>query len=166
MTRGRASEEVRMETHFVYRCFDHEGGLLYVGCTRDPRRRARQHTRTSKWVGLVASVTLKAYDDWYAARRAEDEAIYVESPRFNRIGGGRMKQADRDEARRVKRIARRIAPMSLSLLQADSIAQERKRDELDGQIAAMRELLEFMREHPEYVTAGEALAAIHLSEEA
>jgi predicted GIY-YIG superfamily endonuclease len=35
--------------HFVYRLFDREGLLLYVGMTRDVRKRMKSHERTKAW---------------------------------------------------------------------------------------------------------------------
>lgn len=80
---------MRGGTHYVYRCFDRDGQLLYIGCTSDIGHRMRVHW--SNW-NNPASAYLSMYMDRYeveevvgfaAARKAEREAIAAEAPLLN-----------------------------------------------------------------------------------
>lgn len=73
----------------VYRLFDAEGNLLYVGCSLTPPARFRQHEahgRSQKWWHDVASCTFEHFETRDAALAAESRAIAGESPRWNVYG--------------------------------------------------------------------------------
>lgn len=69
----------------VYRLWDAEGRLLYVGSAYDPEERAKAHRRT-EWGPLVARRT----DEWHPSREAaydaEALAIAAEGPAHNVAG--------------------------------------------------------------------------------
>jgi hypothetical protein len=69
----------------LYRHFDINGRLLYVGISLNAAARLSQH-RTSKWFNEIASVTVEHFDDAQAAKRAEGEAIFKELPLYNVAG--------------------------------------------------------------------------------
>lgn len=72
-------------THRLYRWFDEDGNLLYVGITSDPMYRMGQHYRTSRWVDFATTITLgPVLPDEETARRLETAAIRSEGPIFNR----------------------------------------------------------------------------------
>lgn len=75
----------------VYRLFDHDGNLLYVGCSYAPAKRCKAHAQEKPWWPEVASRT----DEWFAqlaeARSAERSAIETERPRYN-VQGSRLTQ--------------------------------------------------------------------------
>jgi hypothetical protein len=68
----------------IYRCFDADGVLLYVGCSRNPERRMDGHRSRSTWASQVA----RRADEWFptveAALGAEYMAIVDENPLHNR----------------------------------------------------------------------------------
>lgn len=66
----------------LYRCFDADDELLYVGISKDPAERWKQH-RGSAWWRHVTMRTVEWYDDRAAAERAERKAIQSEGPRYN-----------------------------------------------------------------------------------
>ncbi|OMI34420.1 GntR family transcriptional regulator [Streptomyces sparsogenes] len=69
----------------LYRYFDTDGGLLYIGISRDPDGRLKAHRDThQKWVPMVKSRTLEWFDSRPEAAEAEKQAIQVERPRFNK----------------------------------------------------------------------------------
>lgn len=68
---------------YVYRHFDAEGRLLYVGYTAYPALRQAQHTR-SPWAGRVVSVTMQEYASSEDALLAESVAILLEKPEINK----------------------------------------------------------------------------------
>lgn len=72
--------------HVVYRAFDAEGSLLYVGCTSSLTKRSDQHARGSAWWPYMARIEHRAYATYAQARFAETLAIRTESPLFNLRG--------------------------------------------------------------------------------
>lgn len=79
----------RKKPHWLYRMYDAEGSLLYVGQTFDQRKRiegwrsvARRHT-TAAWFNNVARTTWTRYADWESVCVAERDAIRAERPRHN-----------------------------------------------------------------------------------
>lgn len=79
--------------HFVYRCYDADGDLLYIGCTSNVSKRMAAHRRGS---GAVASRWLSVFMARHqvegpfrgrdAGREAERRAIQDEQPLFNYQG--------------------------------------------------------------------------------
>jgi predicted GIY-YIG superfamily endonuclease len=68
---------------WVYRYFDAEDALLYVGVAFDVLKRAVSHRRHSPWWPLAATYTEERYPTRIAALAAEAEAIRTEGPLFN-----------------------------------------------------------------------------------
>jgi predicted GIY-YIG superfamily endonuclease len=66
----------------LYRFFDTEGELLYVGITVNPGTRWAEHKNKPWWSG-VASATLEQFPSRDAAEEAEITAIRAENPRYN-----------------------------------------------------------------------------------
>lgn len=75
-----------MSAAHVYRVYDGEQRLIYVGATRFLGSRLDAHRRTTWWAYQVAKVTAKVYPSISAARAAERAAIASENPRWNIIG--------------------------------------------------------------------------------
>ncbi len=67
----------------LYRYFDSEGQLLYVGITGDNTKRQSQHRRNSFWFGKIASATFEHFDTRAEADSAETLAIKNEKPLHN-----------------------------------------------------------------------------------
>lgn len=67
----------------VYRFFDDDDSLLYVGMTIDSGRRYGDHRRRQPWWGEVTRIMIERHPDRQAARRAELLAIRTEQPRYN-----------------------------------------------------------------------------------
>lgn len=80
----------------LYRHFDKDGALLYVGISRDPERRWAQHRTQSGWADVVTSSTVTWFVDEQHARAAERAAIAIENPIHNRarpLGGEALRRA-------------------------------------------------------------------------
>lgn len=75
----------------LYRLFDTEGALLYVGIAGNPGRRWEQHRKDKPWWGDVASTRLEHFATREEAAAAELEAIRTEDPRHNIVGRGGVK---------------------------------------------------------------------------
>lgn len=68
----------------LYRYFDSNGKLLYVGISVDSLERACQHQHSSEWFKLFTSMTRQTYPDRKSAKQAEIKAIQEEKPLYNK----------------------------------------------------------------------------------
>ena len=68
----------------LYRHFNAEGGLLYVGISLNTIARLVAHQKSSEWFGDIASITIEKFEDRDTADAAEITAIKAEAPKFNR----------------------------------------------------------------------------------
>lgn len=73
---------MRPGRHFVYRCFDTRGDIIYVGCTHDVEQRMAQHRPTN--IGQ-ATVRLKVtvHPDHRTALDVERDEIRRFEPKYN-----------------------------------------------------------------------------------
>ncbi|MBV8664654.1 MAG: helix-turn-helix domain-containing protein [Hyphomicrobiales bacterium] len=67
----------------LYRHFDAEGRLLYVGISLAALTRLAQHKERSHWFAAIATVTIETFATREDAIQAETLAIQTEAPRFN-----------------------------------------------------------------------------------
>lgn len=70
----------------VYRFYDSEGCLIYIGSTGDLVTRLAAHRRNATWRHRIADVKVTKYDTRYAALKAEYRAIREERPERNVSG--------------------------------------------------------------------------------
>lgn len=70
-------------TAVVYRLFDADDRLIYIGATSNLAQRLDAHRTQVWWWALVARVTVEPHDDMPSAFDAEWAAIAGESPAFN-----------------------------------------------------------------------------------
>lgn len=82
----------------LYRYHDITGRPLYIGITDNLDGRERGHFRSSCWMPLMASSTVKRYPDRDAALKAERKAIETEHPLFNRQYNNTAAARDRQKA--------------------------------------------------------------------
>jgi hypothetical protein len=68
----------------LYRHFDANGRLLYVGISATPLKRTDAHSRAADWFGSVARIAIEHHVTREDALSAEREAIIAERPLFNR----------------------------------------------------------------------------------
>jgi hypothetical protein len=71
------------QTHALYRFFNSEGVLLYVGITLDPGSRWKTHSKEKPWWLEVATVTVEPWPSREMVLRAERAAIIGEHPKHN-----------------------------------------------------------------------------------
>lgn len=96
--------------HCVYRAFDGDGALLYVGCTQDPMYRLRHWTtELSEWTFHVRAVSFEWFTTRSAARSVEAAAIRSERPAYNVAHKGPGALLNRSARCRVDREHRRKA---------------------------------------------------------
>lgn len=89
---GQTDKESNMDNSIqkttLYRYFDSEGELLYVGITGDNTKRQSQHRRNSFWFGEIATASFEHFDERATALEAETLAIRHEKPKYNIAGAG------------------------------------------------------------------------------
>ena len=91
-------------TH-LYRHYDFDGRLLYVGVSNNVIARWTRHKRQAPWIDLVANIRIDHYATREEAEDAEAVAILAEKPRFN--GNVRI---NRQELRVARRSRRKVWP--------------------------------------------------------
>jgi predicted GIY-YIG superfamily endonuclease len=72
-----------MEHNILYRYFDENDRLLYVGITKNQFQRFQSHAFNTKWVELIHKATFEHYFSRSEVRQAEIAAIAAENPMFN-----------------------------------------------------------------------------------
>lgn len=92
----------------LYRHYQADGQLAYIGVTKDPQRRLAQHVAKADWVATITTTEMQWFNSKPEAMAAEADAIRSEKPLFNKIYSDRadMKFAD---------IGNRIRDLRLSL---------------------------------------------------
>ena len=80
---GRTGGPPPSEATSLYRCFNADGTLLYVGITACGLRRFAAHQKDSPWWSKVARVDVKHFASRTEAAEAETRAIAEERPRYN-----------------------------------------------------------------------------------
>ncbi len=68
----------------LYRHFDAEDRLLYVGISLSAVERLRQHVARSGWAADIARITVETHPDRETAMKAERRAVEQERPIFNK----------------------------------------------------------------------------------
>lgn len=69
--------------HYVYRHFDGDGRLLYIGVSLSGLSRLLGHMSASEWGHAIRAVTLEPHPNRAAALEAEAKAIVAERPLHN-----------------------------------------------------------------------------------
>ena len=89
-SRQQRRREARLwEPHWLYRLYDADGELLYIGQTYRPARRISYHKSRARsdfgsdWFLDVCRAEWQRYPDYDAVLWAEREAIKAERPRYN-----------------------------------------------------------------------------------
>lgn len=70
----------------LYRHWDANGCLLYVGISINPFNRTQDHRHTSGWFYDVATITVEFFETTREAMKAELVAIRKERPKHNKAG--------------------------------------------------------------------------------
>lgn len=85
---ARTAHELEHEPHWLYRWYDAQENLLYVGISNDPERRMREHLDDPRkpWTrepGVQFEVEPEPYPTRTAVLAAEERAIWREAPIWN-----------------------------------------------------------------------------------
>ena len=73
-----------MAEQTLYRFFDDEGQLLYIGISINAFNRAKKHRQEKYWWPEVAAITLYRYKTRADVEEAERRAIKEEKPLYNK----------------------------------------------------------------------------------
>lgn len=87
------NEKTETETS-LYRHFDADGELLYVGVSLNAVARLAQHRDSSQWFNQIRSVVIERHPTREAAIEAEKAAIKCEKPKHNIIHNGQDLDSD------------------------------------------------------------------------
>ena len=68
----------------LYRFFDSEGNLLYVGISNNWQQRLRQHYKDSSFHYEATCITLERFNTREQVEAAEKKAIISENPKYNK----------------------------------------------------------------------------------
>jgi hypothetical protein len=79
----RPTSKKEQESVALYRHFDADGALLYVGISNDPGGRRSGHLRNSIWADFADRDEVQWFPDRASAQEAERAAIQAEAPLFN-----------------------------------------------------------------------------------
>jgi predicted GIY-YIG superfamily endonuclease len=72
-----------MAKTYVYRLWNAQKELLYVGISKSLMTRIDQHDKGKEWGAEIDEVTAKSYSSRDSARTAEIQAIKKENPKYN-----------------------------------------------------------------------------------
>ncbi|MDM5264777.1 GIY-YIG nuclease family protein [Sulfurovum sp. XTW-4] len=67
----------------LYRHFDKDDNLLYVGISISALQRLSQHKDVSGWYHEISKITIEKFSSLDDARKAEKHAIWNELPKYN-----------------------------------------------------------------------------------
>ncbi len=74
------------ERTYVYRLWDKDKKLLYVGVSNNWAHRINQHKQQKQWSCEISSVTVQEFSSRSEAIDAESDAIKLENPKYNIAG--------------------------------------------------------------------------------
>jgi hypothetical protein len=96
----------------VYRLWDAEDNLLYIGSAYDPEQRCKEHRKKSWWPEVA-----RRTEEWFGHRgtayREELKAIGVEKSKYNQMGTPSYRTPDTEAVRQ----RRELGPLRQRLLE-------------------------------------------------
>lgn len=102
-------DPIDYEPTYLYRAYDGEGALLYIGITCKPDGRLANHKHKSSWFGDAKRMSWALHPDRPSALEAEREAIESEQPRDNLNYQHPQQRAEAARRRDARREAERLA---------------------------------------------------------
>lgn len=125
----------------LYRHFDTDGDLLYVGVSLVALIRLNTHRNTSRWFDQIATVKIEHFDTKAEALAAETAAIIAENPRHNAIHN----KNHRSFFRRARRAHLEMLYETVGRInRSDLISKFRI-----SSISATADIKEFLKYHPD-----------------
>ena len=81
-----------MSSYVLYRAFDANEKLLYVGQSTSVMGRLKEHIKSSEWSGFVNNITFQRFANERQLFRAELKAIQEEKPMYNKTHNRKYKE--------------------------------------------------------------------------
>lgn len=78
-----STQDSSLEATYLYRHYDNNWKLLYVGISLNALGRLHRHSRFSPWFDRIASVTVERFNTREEAMEAEYKAVNDENPECN-----------------------------------------------------------------------------------
>lgn len=88
----------------LYRFWNADHELLYIGVTQNIHVRLAQHLQTQPWAHEIAAITVQLFRLYEYAREAEGSAIHSERPKYNQHDPVRTRLRRQHQRPRQKRI--------------------------------------------------------------
>lgn len=88
-------KSIAHHTHVLYRFFDADDVLLYIGITKDPLARFKGHSVDKSWYLDVARATMEHFKSREDLAAAEIRAIQTELPKYNKAYAAIQPQRDK-----------------------------------------------------------------------
>lgn len=85
-TQSYPQDELFGKRTALYRCFNIDGDLIYVGVAVDPERRWKYHAFRTPWWREVKERQVEWHENRQKALNAELAVIQTESPKYNVMG--------------------------------------------------------------------------------
>lgn len=82
----------------LYRLYDADGVLIYVGISNNPERRWKSHAQDKPWWPEVVEKKVEWFETRKSAARIETTEIGEEDPRHNRTGEKAKKRIEAERA--------------------------------------------------------------------
>lgn len=98
----------------LYRHFDAQGNLLYVGISLSTVGRLSQHKDHSHWFKEISNVTIERFPTRQDALKAEQLAVQSENPKCNINLKKKEKELKIETEKRKKEILRQATPQEMS----------------------------------------------------
>jgi predicted GIY-YIG superfamily endonuclease len=76
----------------LYRCFDSDHRLLYIGISTNALARLMVHRESAYWFAQIATVTIEHFDSRDDAAVEEQLAIMTENPLHNQVYNPRYRR--------------------------------------------------------------------------
>ena len=102
----------------LYRMYDEDGALLYVGISFSAASRAAQHRKAQPWWPQMSRIDVEQFDSRDEALVAETTAIREEIPLYNVAGKPKQRESAQE-------LGRRSAPFWLSERAQKSLLEKR-----------------------------------------
>lgn len=81
---ARKEKSLEPSNQTLYRFFNSDRELLYVGITNNPFNRFTGHSKDKDWFSEIAYATFEHYSSRLEVDRAETAAIKAEKPKYNK----------------------------------------------------------------------------------
>ena len=97
-------DTMQKQQHYLYRHFDINNNLLYIGISCSPILRLKQHIYGSTWADEIATVTVEKFSSRKEVAKAEINAIQTENPKYNKVRTSSLDQCRSLSKRKHKKV--------------------------------------------------------------